>query len=443
MRVDVAVIGLGAMGSAALWRVAARGAGVVGFERFEPGHDKGSSHGDSRIIRTAYYEGPHYVPLVQSAFPLWRRLEEESGTALLTMTGALMIGAPGCDLVAGALSSARDHGLAHELLDGDQMRRRYPQFHLPPGTVGLFEQQAGILRPEAAIGAMVRRAEALGATVLRQTMVEAVEADAGEVRIRAGGRTYRARHAIVSVGSWLPDLLPVLRAPLQVERQVMLWWPVRDPELFSPRRFPVFMHEIAPGRIRYGIPSLDAATVKIGVHHEGEMTTADTIDREVHPRDLAPVQRYLRAYCPDVEPVVARAKVCMYTNTPDHHFLIGTPPGLAGVTVLSVCSGHGFKYAPVVGDAAADLALEGRTSYPIDLFTPARFVAEGEDRRHLVAESGRGSAARRQDPTSREEERSERHVLAGTVMDGLDPDDVWTTDGDVLRSKDNGSADRA
>jgi sarcosine oxidase len=443
MHVDVAVIGLGAMGSAALWRVAARGAGVVGIERFEPGHDKGSSHGDSRIIRSAYYEGPHYVPLVQSAFPLWRRLEQESSTALLTMTGALMIGPPDCDLVAGALSSARGHDLAHELLDGDQMRRRYPQFHLPPGEVALFEQQAGILRPEAAIGAMVRRAEALGATVLRQTIVEAVEADAGAVRISAGGRTFRARHAIVSVGSWLPDLLPVWRALLQVERQVMLWWPVRDPDLFSPQRFPVFMHEITPGRLRYGIPSLDAATVKIGVHHEGEVTTTDTIDRAVHPRDLAPVQRYLRAYCPDAEPVVARAKVCMYTNTPDHHFLIGTPPGLAGVTVLSVCSGHGFKYAPVVGDAAADLALEGRTSYPIDLFTPARFTAEGKHRRHLVPEPDRGSAALRQDPTARDEERSERHVLAGTVMDGLDPDDVWTTDGDVLRSKDNRSADRA
>jgi sarcosine oxidase len=389
MRVDVAVIGLGAMGSAALWRVAARGASVVGFERFEPGHDKGSSHGDSRIIRTAYYEGPHYVPLVQCAFPLWRRLEHESGTALLTMTGALMIGPPDCDLVAGALSSARDHGLAHELLDGDQMRRRYPQVHLQPGEVALVEQQAGILRPEAAIGAMVRRAEALGATVLRHSIVEAVEADAGAVRISAGGRTYRARHAIVAVGSWLPDLLPVLRAPLQVERQVILWWPVRDPDLFSPRRFPVFMHEIAPGRIRYGIPSLDAATVKIGVHHEGEVTTADTIDREVHPRDLAPVQRYLRAYLPDVEPVVVRARVCMYTNTPDHHFLIGTPSGLAGVTVISVCSGHGFKYAPVVGDAAADLALEDRTSYPIDLFTPARFTTEGANGRHIVAESGR------------------------------------------------------
>ena len=443
MHVDVAVIGLGAMGSAALWRMAARGAGVVGFERFEPGHDKGSSHGDSRIIRSAYYEGPHYVPLVQSAFPLWRRLEQESGTALLTMTGALMIGPPDCDLVADALRSARDHGLAHELLDGDQMRQRYPQFHLPPGEVALFEQQAGILRPEAAIGAMVRRAEALGASVLRQTIVEAVEADAGAVRISAGGRSFRARHAIVSVGSWLPDLLPVLRAPLQVERQVMSWWSVHDPDLFSPQRFPVFMHEIAPGRLRYGIPSLDATTVKVGVHHEGEATTADTIDRQVHPRDLAPVQRYLRAYLPDVEPVVARARVCMYTNTPDHHFLIGTPPGLAGVTVLSVCSGHGFKYAPVVGDAAADLALEGRTSYPIDLFTPARFAAEGEDRRHLAAEPGRSSAARRQHPTSREEEQSERRVLTGPVMDGLDPDDVWTEEGDVLRSKHNRSADRA
>jgi hypothetical protein len=223
----------------------------------------------------------------------------------------------------------------------------------------------------------------------------------------------------------------------------MLWWPVRDPDLFSLQRFPVFMHEIAPGRLRYGIPLLDAAAVKVGVHHEGEATTADTIDREVHPRDLVPVQRYLRDYLPDVEPVVARARVCMYTNTPDRHFLIGTLPDLAGVTVLSVCSGHGFKYAPVVGDAAADLALEGRTSYPIDLFTPARFAAKGENRRHLVAESGSAGVPPVPGRSGRDEEQSERRVLTGPVMDGLDPDDVWTADGDVLRSKDNRSAYRA
>lgn len=375
MRVDVAVIGIGAMGSGALWRAAARGAGVIGFEQFEPAHDQGSSHGDSRIIRTAYYEGPQYVPLVQSAFPLWRQLERESGVPLLTMTGALMVGAPERELVAGALGSARDHGLAHELLDGARMRRRYPQFHLAPGEVALYEEQAGILRPEDAIRAMVQRAESLGATVKRNTAVEGLEAEAGGVRISAGGETYHARHAVVSVGTWLPSFLPGWRLPLEVERQFFAWWPVRDAALFSPDRLPVFMHEIAPGIFRYGMPTLDGATVKFGKHHEGQITTPQTVDRTVHPGDLEPVQRYLRATFPDIEPVAARTKICMYTNTPDHHFVIGSPPGLPAVTVVSVCSGHGFKYAPVIGDAATDIALEGRTAYPIELFSPARFAA--------------------------------------------------------------------
>ncbi|HKO24091.1 MAG TPA: N-methyl-L-tryptophan oxidase, partial [Chloroflexota bacterium] len=328
-----------------------------------------------RIIRTAYYEGSQYVPLVQDAFILWRQLERESGSSLLTMTGALMIGRPEGGLVSGTLASVQEHGLAHELLDADRMRERYPQHRLLSGEVAVYEEAAGFLRPEDASRAAVRRAESLGATVLRRTPVEKVETGTQGVRVTAGGRTYQAGHAVVSMGAWLGGFLPALQVPLTVERQVVGWFPLRTPELYSPQRCPVFMHETETGRYRYGFPSLDGTTVKMAVHHEGTTTSPDAVDRTVHPEDLAPIQSFVREWLVGIEPVAVRSQVCLYTNTPDAHFVVGPLPGVPAVTVLGGFSGHGFKFAPVLGDVAADLALQGRTDYPIDLFEPGRFAA--------------------------------------------------------------------
>ena len=375
-RFDVAVIGCGAMGAAALWRLAARGATVIGFDRFAPPHDRGSSHGESRIIRTAYFEGPAYVPLAQRSFQLWRDLEAESGAALLTVTGALMIGSPTSAVVAGALASAEAHGLAHERLDHTAMARRYPQHRLAAGEVAIYEADAGFLRPEAGVAAALRRAEALGATVRRDTPIEAIEPapDGGSVRIMAGGATYEARHAVVAAGSWLGKLLPQLRLPLRVERQAVAWFPLDDPAPYDPSRFPVFIRELPSGRSHYGFPTLDGTTIKFAVHHEGATTTADGIDRTVHDADLAPLYAYAESYLRSVEPRAVRSQVCMYTDTPDDHFIIGAPPGLPALTILGGGSGHAYKFAPVIGDIAADLALTGYTNYPIDLFAPGRFA---------------------------------------------------------------------
>jgi sarcosine oxidase len=177
------------------------------------------------------------------------------------------------------------------------------------------------------------------------------------------------------VGAWLGGFLPALQVPLTVERQVVGWFPLRTPELYSPQRCPVFMHEMETGRYRYGFPSLDGTTVKMAVHHEGTATSPDEVDRTVHPEDLAPIQSFVRDRLVGVEPVAVRSQVCLYTNTPDAHFVVGSLPGLSVVTVLGGFSGHGFKFAPVLGDVAADLALQGRTAYPIDLFEPGRFAA--------------------------------------------------------------------
>jgi len=373
--VDVAVVGVGAMGSAALWRLASRRASVVGFDQFAPPHDLGSSHGESRVIRTAYFEGPDYVPLVRRAFELWRRLEQESGASILMMTGALMIGRPDSALIAGTLASARAHGLVHEALDRAAMAARYPQHRLDPDDIGVYEADAGLLRPEQGIAAAISRAEALGATIRRDTPVTAIDmAGAEGVRLVAGGETYTARHVVVSVGAWLGRLLPHLRLPLVVERQIPVWFPLRDAELYSPARFPVFLRALAGNRHRYGFPTLDGVTAKMAIHHEGAATSPDAVDRTARAEDLAPVESFVRDYMRGLAPEAARGSVCMYTNTPDEHFIIGPVPGLPALTLLGGFSGHGYKFMPVVGDIAADLALNGRTDYPIDLFAPDRFA---------------------------------------------------------------------
>jgi len=372
VRTDVAVIGVGAMGSMALWRLAGRGAQAIGFEQFAPGHDRGSSHGESRIIRTAYFEGAAYVPLVRRAFSLWRDLEREAGTTLLTLTGALMIGHPESAVVAGALASARQHGLAHTVLDATAMAARFPQHTLAADEVAVYEEEAGLLRPEAAILAATARAEALGATVLRQARVERIEPDADGVTIVAGGETYRARHAIVSAGAWLGALLPRAGLPLRVERQVSHWCRVADPRSFAPDRFPVFIRELPGGRYRYGFPSLDGETIKVGVHHEGATVDPEQPDRKVGREDVEPIASYIAACLRGVDPDPARSLTCMYTNTPDEHFAIGPLEGLPNLTLVSACSGHGFKFAPALGDLAADLALTGVTAQDIGIFSPAR-----------------------------------------------------------------------
>ena len=372
---DVLVVGLGAMGSMALWRLARRGARVVGFDRFEPPHALGSSHGESRIIRTAYYEGPGYVPLVREAFGLWRELEAESGDTILTMTGALMIGSPSSDVVAGALASAKEHGLEHEVLDGTQVGRRFARHRLVDDEVAVYEEAAGFVRPEAGIAAALGRARALGAGIVTGLPVEHVEPIAGGVQVRAAGRTWRGRHAVVCAGAWnSAGLVDGLDMKLEVTRQCMVWFRPRTPALHSPEVAPVFVHDIggSPALFGYGFPSVDGETVKVGVSARTAPQDPEAIDRTIHPADLDAAADYVRGALPDLDPTPVRAVVCLQENSPDRHFVIGAVA--PGVTVLAGFSGHGFKFAPVIGDIAADLALHGTTSRSIAPFSPQRFA---------------------------------------------------------------------
>lgn len=377
MDADVAVIGAGTMGSFALWRLAKRGMKVVGFDRFEPGHDRGSGHGESRIIRSAYAEGSGYVPLVRASLDLWRELEREADEPLLTMTGGLAIGRRDGSLVGSVIGSAVDHDLAHEVLDAEEMRRRFPQHALKPDEVAVHEQGAGVLRPERAIRAAARRALDHGAILHTNNTVETVEETGGGVEVRAGGRTYRARRAVVAAGAWLGKLLPDLNLPLTVERQVLAWFPNKDPELFGLDRCPIFVYQEREDLEWYGFPSLDGRTVKAAVHHHGRTVDPDGIDREVHPEDVEQISRFAGERLRRLDPRPERAKVCMYTNTPDEDFLVGPAPGHQDLVLVGGFSGHGFKFAPVMGEIAADLATEGETPHSIGAFSPARFSRGG------------------------------------------------------------------
>jgi len=376
---EVVVVGLGSMGSQALWQVARRGVSAIGIEQFAPGHDQGAGHGESRIIRSCYQEGPQYVPLIQAAFPLWRELEEETGQRLLTENGALFIGHPDSGYLPDAIATARAYDLPYELLDAGEASRRFPQHRLRSEEAAFLDLKAGFLRPEAAVRAAAGRAERLGARVVTAARVEAIEEHSDRVEIRTAAGTFRAARAIVAAGAWTEKLLPDLGLPLWVERQVMFWFRAHHPEEFAPERFPVFIRERSQDHTWYGlpswygVPSLDGETVKAAIHHEGAPADPDHQDREVRERDATPVSELVADGLPGLDPKPVRGKTCMYTNTPDGHFVLGRPPGLERVVVLGPMAGHGFKFAAAVGRIGADLVVDGTTELPIDFFSPARF----------------------------------------------------------------------
>jgi sarcosine oxidase len=360
------------MGAAAGWRLAARGVQVVCFDRHSPPHSLGSSHGESRITRTAYFEGAWYVPLLQETFPLWRELERITGANLLTLTGALMVGGVSSDAVTGALSAAAAHGLDAPLLQTDELRRRYPGHVISEGDVAVLDKQAGFIRPEAAVEAMIDRVIALGGEVRRDVVVADIagRADGVEVRTDDSRETFDA--VVLAAGAWMPQLAAWL--PLTVERQVLAWLEIEPgADWLTPDRFPVFIRQTQELGDIYGVPTLDGVSIKIARHHDGDATDPDHIDRAVSDAELDPLRVFAATYLRGVTQKVTRTAVCMYTNTPDGHFAIDLHPDDARVAVISACSGHGFKFAPVVGDIAADLVCDGRTSRDISRFAVARF----------------------------------------------------------------------
>jgi len=373
MQFDVVVAGLGVIGSAAVYHTARRGRRVLGLERFEPNHDRGSSHGSTRIIRLGYFEHPSYVPLLRSAYRLWRETETAVGQRLLNITGIAEIGPPDGVLVDGTLAAARLHQLSHRVLDAPELMRRFPAFRLPRHYVGVLQPDGGVIAVEPAIRAHLGLAQAAGAELRFHEPVLAIEPAADVVRIVTDHGIVEAGAVVIAAGSWVKKLLPDLPAPLKVTRQVIAWFQPEDAASFLTDRFPVFILESHHG-IHYGFPH-DGIGVKVGKHYlDPDPVDPDTCPRTVSGHDEAAIRNALADHVPGANGPLRAATTCLYTETPDRDFVIDCW-GSSRLIVASPCSGHGFKFAPVIGEILADLACTGTTAHDISRFRLDRFGA--------------------------------------------------------------------
>lgn len=374
---DVIVIGLGGMGSAAAYRLAERGQRVLGLEQYPAVHDRGSSHGGSRIIRQAYFEDPAYTPLLLRAYQLWDQVEQRSGRTIMHTTGGLMVGRPDSRTVAGSIRSAEEWGLDYEVLSARELRRRFPTMRPDEYEVAFYERKAGLVVPEASVAAHLTLARQAGADLHFEEPVVDWYADksGGGVRVLTRTNVYTADRLVVCPGAWAPTLLANLGVPLRVERQVQYWFaPAGGVEPYLPDRHPIYVWEGENGRQVYGFPAhTDPADgVKVAFFRGGKTCTPDTIDRVVHPDEVAEIAAFLRRRLPSLPGEFLRAKTCMYTSTPDEHFVVAPHPRHEQVVVACGFSGHGFKFVPVVGEIVADLVTQGHTEHSITLFDPRR-----------------------------------------------------------------------
>lgn len=369
---DVVVLGLGVMGASAVHQLAGRGVRVLGLDANQRGHVLGSSHGRSRIIREAYYEAVEYVPLVQRALVQWRELEEETGLDLLLMTGCLNIGLPGTHVVDGVIASAKRHGLLSEVLPSDAMRSRFPAFALPESHVGVYQPTAGVLNADACVGALVDASVARGATIRHGEMVSSWEPDGDGVIVRTPSGTIRAQHLVVTAGPWSASVLADLGLPLQAVRQYVVHFEPQAPERFSPPGFPAFIWDVAEGEV-YGIPYLPGSGFKVGGHDPGEPCTPDTARRTVTVEEIENVRSIFERCLPGCATAMSMAATCLYTVTPDRHFIIDRHPEHPQVSYAAGFSGHGFKFGPTIGEVLADLAIEGSSRHDVAFLRAARF----------------------------------------------------------------------
>jgi sarcosine oxidase len=371
------VVGLGAMGSATLYHLARRGWRVLGLEQFAPGHTRGSSHGDSRIIREMYFEHPLYVPLVQRAHELWRDLETRSEASLMTITGGLMIGPPKGTVVSGTLRSAAEHNLPHEILTPVEVRERFPAFSLAEGLVAVFDPRAGFLDPEACNRAHIRMARESGAEVrFNEGVLDWVPEGKG-VRVATASGEYAADRLVLTAGPWNRGLLPDLELPLTIERQAVFWLEAEgDSSLYDVAHFPIYAYEYRAGRICYGFPRLPRG-IKASVMHDGETALdPDEVNRTVEESEVDPLLAALRPILPALaEAPVREGDVCLFTNTPDHDFIIDFHPFCPQVLISSPCSGHGFKFSSAIGEIQADLLTMGKTRFDLSPFRIGRWSA--------------------------------------------------------------------
>ncbi|HEY7290047.1 MAG TPA: N-methyl-L-tryptophan oxidase [Vicinamibacterales bacterium] len=376
MDYDVIVIGIGGMGSAAVYHLARKGVRVLGLEQYDIPHDRGSSHGVNRIIRLGYAEHPSYVPLLRRAYELWRELEAACGEQLLFITGGFDIGPRDGTLVSGVLRSCALHGLQYELMEPAAVNDRYPGFRLIDPLVGVFQPDSGFVLAERSVIAHVEAAHARGADVrARETVLDWEASDAG-VRVRTNRGRYRAKRLVITAGPWASSVVPALRTLTVAERQVLLFAQPLRPELYRLGRFPIFNMDAAEGHF-YGLPIHGVPGVKIGkYHHLHQQGAPDALDRDVHDEDERVLRDAIARYFPDANGPTMALKTCLFTNSPDEHFIIDRHPHHASVFIAAGFSGHGFKFCSVVGEILAELAVDGATRHDLSLFRLSRFGSQ-------------------------------------------------------------------
>ena len=380
---DCIVLGVGGFGSGALYHLARHGARVLGIERFGVAHDRGSSHGETRIIRKAYFEHPDYVPLLHRAYELWHELERDTGRQLMHRVGLFLAGSPECESVAGTLQAAAFHKLPLERLDSGEARNRFPGYRFHDDFSVVFEPDAGYLEVENCVATHVAAAQANGAELRTNETVVHWESDGRHVVVKTETGEYRATSLVITAGPWAAQLLGTWLSGsggslLRVVRKPVFWFAANETYDVSRGNSTFFFETPSclgnPGGQFYGFPRIDGRTIKMAEHTGGE-SVADplTLDRTRHAADLARVSEFLKEFMPAIEPEPVRHSVCMYTKTPDSHFCIDRHPEWENVVIGAGFSGHGFKFTTVLGEALADLALTGRTSLPVGFLSVKRF----------------------------------------------------------------------
>jgi len=373
---DAIVIGLGGMGSATACHLSKRGARVLGIEQFAAAHARGSSHGQSRVIRQSYFEHPNYVPLLIRAYELWTELQASSGMDLMRLTGGLMIGRPESQTVLGSRQSAMLHRLPHEMLGADEIRKRFPAMNPSDDLVGLFEENAGFVRPEQCILAHLKGAENHGGELhFEEPVVEWTPSRNGQtVLVRTTQATYETASLVLAPGGWASRLFQ-WSIPLETVRQFLFWIePTCDIRAFAMNHFPIFIWEADTEVQFYGFPQHGPATdgIKMAVFYNHEPCDPDELAKTPDAQSIQQIRDCLRNRIPSLNGPIVKSMACMYTNTPDHHFVLGKHPKYNRVTIASPCSGHGFKFCSVLGEILTDLALDENTTHPIEMFSPTR-----------------------------------------------------------------------
>jgi sarcosine oxidase len=372
---DIIVIGVGAMGASTCFHLASRGVRVLGIEQFDIPHDRGSSHGESRMIRSAYYEEPRYVPLLQRAYVLWDELEAQITQKILYRVGGLYMGPPAGTLVKGAALSVAAHGLAHEKLSVDELRKRWPQFVVPREWGAIYEAEAGFLLPEPIIQSYAQLAQARGAAIHTRETVRSWRANATGVSVRTERGEYHANHLIFTGGAWTSRLVADLGVPLQVTRQVLGWVAPLAPEPFRLGELPAWAIDSLDGGVYYGFPMMPHSPgFKLARHCPSEPFDPDDPSREPRATDENDFRPCLRQHIPQADGPLAQMRVCMYTNSPDHNFIIDRHPQHANVHLACGFSGHGFKFASVIGEILADMSTTGSARVPVDFLSLRRFA---------------------------------------------------------------------